>query len=138
MRTGAPPRLADTFDLTRGKVRNELAGRGIPVSYVSVWRMVRRLGLRHKKRSIFAIEQHRLDVAIARDVWRAALAGFDFASLVFVDETGTTTSMTRLRGWDQGANRFWARPRTVTRWRPLSLLVWRTTASVPRCSSTHR
>lgn len=28
-----------------------------------------------------------------------AQAGLDFTSLVFVDETGTTTSMTRLRGW---------------------------------------
>lgn len=61
--------------------------------------MVRRLGLRHKKRTIFATEQDRLDVAIARDIWRAAQGGFDFTSLVFVDETGTTTSMTRLRGW---------------------------------------
>ena len=40
-----------------------------------------------------------MDVVIAREVWRAAQAGLDFTSLVFVDETGTTTSMTRLRGW---------------------------------------
>ena len=52
-----------------------------------------------KKRTIFATEQDRPDVVIARDIWRAAQAGLDFASLVFVDETGTTTSMTRLRGW---------------------------------------
>ena len=38
-------------------------------------------------------------MAIAREVWRAAQAGLDFTRLVFVDETGTTTSMTRLRGW---------------------------------------
>lgn len=80
-------------------MRDELAGRGITVSYASVWRMVRRLGLRHKKRIIFAVEQDRLDVAIARDIWRAAQAGLDFTTLVFVDETRTTTSMTRLRGW---------------------------------------
>jgi transposase len=54
-----------------------------------------------KKRTIYATEQDRLDVAIAREVWRAAQAGLDFTSLVFVDETGTTTSMTRLRGWGQ-------------------------------------
>lgn len=52
-----------------------------------------------KKRTIFATEQDRPDVAVAREVWRAAQAGLDFTSLVFVDETGTTTSMTRLRGW---------------------------------------
>ena len=48
---------------------------------------------------IFAAEQDRVDVAIARDIWRAAQADLDFNRLVFVDETGTTTSMTRLRGW---------------------------------------
>ena len=53
-----------------------------------------------KKGTIFATEQDRPDVAVAREVWRAAQAELDFTSLVFVDETGTTTSMTRLRGWD--------------------------------------
>src|SRR4051794_40214043 len=52
-----------------------------------------------KKRTIFATEQERPDVALAREVWRAAQQGLDFASLVFVDETGTTTSMTRTYGW---------------------------------------
>lgn len=51
------------------------------------------------KRTIFATEQDRPDVAVAREVWRVAQAGLGFTSLVFVDETGTTTSMTRLRGW---------------------------------------
>ena len=57
------------------------------------------MGCDTKKRTIFATEQDRPDVVLARDIWRAAQAGFDFAALVFVDETGTTTSMTRLRGW---------------------------------------
>ncbi len=43
-------RLAQASELTLGEVRDELAGRGISVSYTSVWRMVRRLGLRHKKK----------------------------------------------------------------------------------------
>jgi len=43
-------RLAQACELTLGEVRDELAGRGISVSYASVWRMVRRLGLRHKKK----------------------------------------------------------------------------------------
>jgi transposase len=41
--------LAQTPELTLGEVRDELTGRGVVVSYASVWRMVRRLGLRHKK-----------------------------------------------------------------------------------------
>ena len=43
-------RLAEACELTLGEVRDELAKRGIEVSYTSVWRMVRRLGLRHKKK----------------------------------------------------------------------------------------
>ena len=43
-------RLAEASELTLGEVRDELAGRGIVVSYTSVWRIVRRLGLRHKKK----------------------------------------------------------------------------------------
>lgn len=92
-------RLAETPELTLGEIRSELAQRGIGVRYASVWRTVHKLGLRHKKRTLYATEQDRPDVAIAREVWRAAQVGLDFNSLVFIDETGTTTSMTRLRGW---------------------------------------
>jgi transposase len=43
-------RLAQASELTLGEVRDELAGRGVKASYASVWRTVRRLGLRHKKK----------------------------------------------------------------------------------------
>ena len=43
-------RLGEAGELTLGEVRSELAERGVEVSYTSVWRMVRRLGLRHKKK----------------------------------------------------------------------------------------
>jgi len=56
-------------------------------------------GAAPKKRTIYASEQDRVDVAVARAIWQAAQAGFDFKSLVFVDETGTTTSMARTHGW---------------------------------------
>jgi transposase len=42
-------RLAATPRLTLRDIREELALRGIRVSYASVWRTVQRLGLRHKK-----------------------------------------------------------------------------------------
>jgi putative transposase len=57
------------------------------------------LGCGTKKRTIFATEQDRPDVALAREIWRSAQQGLDFASLVFVDETGTATNMTRTYGW---------------------------------------
>ena len=43
-------RLAEVPELTLGEVRSDLAARGIEVSYASVWRTVRKLGLRHKKK----------------------------------------------------------------------------------------
>ena len=51
--TGEASWIADRLDQDRGltlvEVRAELARRDIEVSYTSVWRIVRRLGLRHKK-----------------------------------------------------------------------------------------
>ena len=44
-----------------------------------------------------ASEQERPDVAAARAAWRAAQPMLDPSRLVFIDETGTSTNMTRLR-----------------------------------------
>jgi hypothetical protein len=89
-------RLARSCDLTLSDVQGELALRGIKVGYSSVWRTVHRLGLRFKK-TIYASEQERLDVALLRQLWAANQADMNFQSLVFVNETGTT-SMVRTRG----------------------------------------
>ena len=45
-----------------------------------------------------AAEQERPDVAEARTVWKADQPFLDPARLVFIDETGTSTNMARLRG----------------------------------------
>ena len=63
--------LASVPDLTLAPIRNELAGRGVNVSYAGVQRTVRRLGLRFKK-TIFATERDRPDVALARQLWQAS------------------------------------------------------------------
>jgi transposase len=47
---------------------------------------------------VHASEQERPDVAAARTAWRAAQPLLDASRLVFIDETGTSTNMTRLRG----------------------------------------
>jgi len=70
----------------------------VAVGYATVWRTVHRLGPRFKK-TIYATEQDRPDVALARQLWAADQAGLDFERRVFVDETGTTTSMVRTHGW---------------------------------------
>jgi transposase len=89
--------LAQTPDLRLLDVQHALAERGIEVSYPCVQRTVKRLGLRFKK-TIYATEQDRPDVVLARQLWRAAQADLDFTKLVFVDENGTTTAMTRTHG----------------------------------------
>ena len=58
-------------------------------------RALKALGLVRKKRRVKAAEQDREDVAEARAAWRAELAGVDPARLVFIDETGIDTRMTR-------------------------------------------
>ena len=45
-----------------------------------------------------AAEQDRPDVAARRRIWRAAQPFVDADKLVFIDETGATTKMTRLYG----------------------------------------
>jgi transposase len=55
------------------------------------------LGLAAQKRTLRAAEQDRTDVAAERAAWRAAIAAgrLDAAKLVFVDESGIDTRMTR-------------------------------------------
>jgi transposase len=47
---------------------------------------------------VHAAEQERPDVAEARAAWQAGQLALDPARLVFIDETGTSTNMARLRG----------------------------------------
>ncbi len=50
------------------------------------------------KKSLRASEQLRADVALAREAWRQNQPALDPDKIVFVDETGTNTVITRLRG----------------------------------------
>ena len=50
------------------------------------------------KKTAHASEQERPDVAAARSSWRAAQPTIDPARLVFIDETGASTKMARMRG----------------------------------------
>ena len=54
-----------------------------------------------QKKSSRAAEQDRPEIALARADWRATQASIDPERLVFVDETGLKTDMSRLRGWAQ-------------------------------------
>lgn len=71
----------------------------LPASRVTVWRTLRRLGLRRKKKSTHAAEQNRPDVAEARRQWPEKVAGIDPQDLVFLDETSANTAMQRTHGY---------------------------------------
>ena len=58
------------------------------------------------KKTLHASEQHQEDVAKAREEWKKAQLGVYIPDkLVFVDETGTNTQMTRMRGRCQKGKR---------------------------------
>ena len=50
------------------------------------------------KKSLHASERERADVRTARASWKRKQPRLDPKKLIFVDETGTSTNMTRLRG----------------------------------------
>ncbi|MGX9432749.1 IS630 family transposase, partial [Bradyrhizobium sp. LeoA1S1] len=91
-------RISQTPHLTLHGLKDELAARGVEVSHNAVWTFLRREGLRFKK-TLFALEQARADVARRRRRWQSWQASLDPQRLVFIDETWIKTSMAPLRGW---------------------------------------
>lgn len=70
----------------------------VKLSHDTVWQFLRREGLRFKK-TLFALERARADVAQRRQRWRSWQSGLDPRRLVFIDETWIKTNMAALRGW---------------------------------------
>jgi len=61
--------------------------------------------LKHRiKKTLKAAEQNRADIVIAREILHVSAGSTDTARLVFIDEAGAKTNMTRLygRGFDGG------------------------------------
>jgi transposase len=58
-----------------------------------------------EKKSVRAAEQDRPDVAAARYDWRQWQTTLDPNRLIFLDETGVSTRMTRLYGWGPRSQR---------------------------------
>ncbi|BCG96755.1 hypothetical protein MesoLj131a_56190 [Mesorhizobium sp. 131-2-1] len=90
-------RIGETPHLTLHGLKDELASRGVKVSHNAVWSFLRREGLSFKK-TLFALEQARADIARRRQRWRFWQAGLDPQCLVFIDETWIKTNMAPLRG----------------------------------------
>ena len=73
------------------------------------------------KKTLFASERDRPDVARRRRRWKTHQGKLDPARLVFIDETWAKTNMTRLRGWAPRGHRL---PAQVPHghWRTLTFL----------------
>ena len=57
------------------------------------------------KKTLHAVEQNREDVKAKRDEWRASQSAMDIDKLVFLDESGINTGMTRLYGRSSSKDR---------------------------------
>ena len=91
-----------------------------------------------QKKTLRAAEQDRPDVAARRRIWRAAQPFVDADKLVFIDETGASTKMTRLYGAPCMAGVSWPQPRSVAGRPPPLSPPCDATASASRWCSTGR
>lgn len=79
-------RVAQKPDITLRALLAELAMQGVKASYYAVWYFFQREGYSFKK-SLYAGEQRRRDVARRRAQWRRYQGRVDPNRLVFIDET---------------------------------------------------
>jgi transposase len=90
--------VAQQSDATLKELCQRLHDRGGPsVSVATMWRALRRLGMVYKNKSVHAAEQDRPDIQQLRRQWRREVSRINPKRLVFVDESGASTSMTRRR-----------------------------------------
>jgi transposase len=73
------------------------------------------------KKTLFAAEQDRPDVARKRLRWKAHQGRFNPARLIFIDETWAKTNMTRVRGWAPRGRKLLAKV-PQGHWRTLTFL----------------
>ena len=90
--------VEDTSDITLDEMRARLlAERGVSAGAGTLCRFFQQRAMTFKK-SAHAAEQDRADVRAAREAWFEAQPDLDPQRLVFIDETGASTKMARLRG----------------------------------------
>ena len=77
----------------------------LTVSNETVRKTVRQLGYRRKKKSLHASEQERLRCGAEEKNWNDLISGFKASDLVFLDESGCNTDMTRRYAYSLGGSR---------------------------------
>jgi len=102
--------VRDEPDATLAEIWDRLSNvRGLKRSQSSLRRFYARHDIPFKKKTLHAAERDRPDVKAAREVWRAAQPSLAPGRLVFIDETGTATNMTHLRGRSEEGQRLVAK-----------------------------
>jgi len=74
------------------------AEHGVGAAPSTVWLFFDKRGITLKKKTAHATEQQRPDVLVRRQAWFDGQPDLDPEKLIFIDETGTSTKMARLRG----------------------------------------
>lgn len=104
---GRPPKLDEATqqrllelvrqqpDATLAELRQQL---GVPCGLTTIHRALKRHGITRKVKSKHADERDSPEVQAQRAAFEEKMAEVDLAHLVFVDETGATTSMMRTHG----------------------------------------
>jgi transposase len=82
-------------DATLEELRQRL---GVDCSLMAISRALRKLKITRKKKDLHAQERDRPEVKRKRRAFRKQVAGIDPKRLVFVDESGANTAMTRTSG----------------------------------------
>ena len=85
------------MDLTLSELSQRLAEHGVVIKTTALWHQLDKWGLTFKK-TLHASEQEREDVAAARRQRRESQPTLEVAKLVFLDETGASTNLTRTCG----------------------------------------
>lgn len=104
-------------DATLAELRDRL---GISCGIMTIARALRRHGIRRKKKTRHAQERDNPEVQEQRAAFDRKMAGVERGRLLFVDETGTTTNMTRTYGRARGGERLEAS--VPQQWTTLTLI----------------
>jgi transposase len=104
-------------DATLAELRDRL---GVACSLMAVSRALRRLKITRKKKAVHARQQDDPEVQRERREFREAAAELDARHLVFVDESGVNTAMTRTYGRAPAGER--VRGTAPGRWRTITLI----------------
>jgi len=95
--------IADESDITLEEIIEKL---DLPISISGLSRIINnKLNITYKKKTIHAQEQENEDILEERDEWMEDQEFMDPSNLVFIDEAGANTGMTRLYGRSEKGER---------------------------------